>query len=74
VKKKEMRKKNTPFLKIREKNAFFFFHAFSQKNNDYLFNKKRKTFSNELYFLSGSEMDHHECGWRGGSTSDETSI
>jgi 1,2-phenylacetyl-CoA epoxidase catalytic subunit len=34
--------------------------------------KKRKTFFTQTLFSEWiKEMDHHECGWRGGSTSDE---
>jgi hypothetical protein len=50
--------------------------ACSMCNNDYLFNKKkRKTFFTQTLFSEWiKEMDHHECRWRGGSTSDESSL
>jgi hypothetical protein len=37
--------------------------------------KKRKTFFTQTLFSEWIiELDHQECGWRGGSKSDETSL
>jgi hypothetical protein len=43
--------------------------------NDYFFNKKQGNFFTQTLFSEWIiEMDHHDCRWRGGSTSDETSL